>query len=244
MLFEDMLILPNEQDGESSVIAMDRRTGQTRWTAKRRTEKTAYATPCIYRPEGGKPQLIVNSWAHGISSLDPYTGKSNWEQAIFKYRVVGSPVICGGLIFGYCGTGGIGRQMFAIRPPDPQTGSPAEVAYEIKGSLPYVCTPVSRGDLLFSWFDRGVVTCLDAPTGKVHWQERIGGDYFSSPVRVADRLYGISRQGEMVVLAASKQFKELARIDLGEPSNSTPAVAGGVMYVRTNSHLMSIGGDD
>jgi outer membrane protein assembly factor BamB len=118
------------------------------------------------------------------------------------------------------------------------------VAYEIKGSLPYVCTPVSRGDLLFSWFDRGVVTCLDAPTGKVHWQERIGGDYFSSPVRVADRLYGISRQGEMVVLAASKQFKELARIDLGEPSNSTPAVAGGVMYVRTNSHLMSIGGDD
>jgi outer membrane protein assembly factor BamB len=157
--------------------------------------------------------------------------------------VVGSPVVCGGLIFGYGGSGGVGRQMFAVRPPDPETGQAAKVAYELKGSLPYVCTPVARGDLLFSWFDRGVVTCLDGPTGKIHWQERVGGNYFCSPIRVADRLYCISREGEMVVLAASKEFKELARIDLEEPSNSTPAVADGVMYIRTNSHLMSIGGD-
>jgi outer membrane protein assembly factor BamB len=242
MLFDDLVILADEQDGESSIVALDRRTGQTRWKAERRTEKAAYATPCIYRPDEGPPQLIVNSWAHGMSSLDPRTGKANWEQAVFKNRVVGSPVVAAGLLFGYCGTGGIGRQMFAVKPGNPATGAASEIAYEIKGSLPYVCTPVACGDLLFIWFDRGVVTCLHAPTGEIVWQERIGGDYFGSPVRVGDRLYCISREGEMVVLAASREFQEHARIDLEEPSNSTPAVAGGVMYLRTASHLMSLGG--
>ena len=238
----ETVILASEQDGKSFVIALDRETGKTRWQSDRRTEKTAYATPCVYQPETGPPQLIVNSWAHGISSLDPATGKLNWEQAIFKYRVVGSPAIAGGLIFGSCGSGGVGRQMFAVRPGNAATGAQPEVAYELKGSLPYVCTPVAYGDLLFSWFDRGVATCLDAPSGEIHWQERIGGDYFSSPVRVADRIYCTSREGEMVVLAASKTFNELARIDLEERSNSTPAIADGKMYLRTVTHLMSIGG--
>ncbi|MFH1923089.1 MAG: PQQ-binding-like beta-propeller repeat protein [Planctomycetota bacterium] len=243
MLFEGLVILPSDQDGESSIVALDRTTGETRWKVEHRTEKTAYATPCLYQPERGPAQLIVNSWAHGISSLDPKTGGLNWEQSVFRHRVVGSPAIAAGLIFGSCGGGGIGRQMIAVKPGNPATGVESEVAYEIEGSLPYVCTPVARGDLLFAWFDRGVVTCLDAPSGEIVWRERIGGEYFGSPVRVADRLYCISREGEMVVLAASRQFKEIARIDLEERSNSTPAVANGVMYLRTVSHVMAIGGE-
>ena len=242
MLFDDLVIVPDEQDGESSVVALDRTTGEIRWQAERRSAKAAYATPRVYQPETGPPQLILSSWAHGISSLDPRTGKLNWEQAVFKYRVVGSPAIAAGLIFGYCGTGGVGRQMFAVRPGNPATGAESEIAYEVKRSLPYVCTPVAHGDLIFAWFDRGVVTCLDAPTGEIVWRERIGGDYFGSPVRVGDRLYCISREGEMVVLAAAREFQVLARIDLEERSNSTPAIADGVMYLRTASHLMAIGG--
>jgi len=241
MLFDDLVILPDEQDGESSVVALDRTTGEIRWQAERRTAKAAYATPCLYQPETGPPQLILSSWGHGISSLDPRTGKLNWEQAVFKHRVVGSPAIAADLIFGSCGGGGVGRQMFAVRPGNPATGAESEVVYEVKGSLPYVCTPVAYGDLLFAWFDRGVVTCLDAPTGEIVWRERIGGDYFGSPVRVADRLYGISREGEVVVLAAAREFQVLARIDLEDRSNSTPAIADGVMYLRTASHLMAIG---
>ncbi len=243
IVFEDLVIVANEQDGASSIVALDCRTGNTRWKADRRTEKAAYSTPCVYQPGDGPAQLILSSWAHGISSLDPHSGKWNWEQAVFRHRVVGSPVIASGLIFGCCGTGGVGRQMIAVRPGNPATGVESEVVYEVKGSLPYVCTPVAYGDLLFAWFDRGVVTCLDAPTGEIIWRERIGGEYFGSPVRVGDRLYCISREGEMVVLAASRQFRELGRIDLEERSNSTPAVAGGVMYIRTVAHLMAIGGE-
>ncbi len=242
MLYKDMVIVPNDQDGESSIVALSRETGDTVWQVKRRSKKTAYATPCLFTPKSGPAQLIVTSWAHGFSGLDPETGNTLWELPLFKNRVVGSPLVASGLVFGSAGTGGIGRQMYAVRPGDPSTGSEAEVAYELKGSLPYVVTPVACGDLLFAWFDKGVVTCLETATGEIVWRERIGGEYFGSPVCVNGRLYCISREGEVVVLAASREFKELGRVTLGEASHSTPAVANGVMYLRTKSHVMALGG--
>ncbi len=243
MLYDDLLILPNDQLGPSFVIALDRATGKTRWKVPRRSVKTAYSTPCIYRPEGGAPQLILTSTAHGVTSLDPKTGKQNWELEVFDQgiRIVGSPVVASGLIFASAGTGGGGKQMVAIRPGVPEKGAKAEVAYNLKGSLPYVPTSVAHGKLLFTWSDQGVVTCLDAPTGELHWQQRVGGQFFGSPIRVGDRLYCISRKGEMVVLAADVKYGLLGKISLEEPSDATPTVVDGVMYLRTRSHLMALG---
>ncbi len=145
------------------------------------------------------------------------------------------------MIFAAAGVGGVGRQMVAVRPGDPDRGVEAKLAYNVQGSLPYVPVPVARGSLVFLWNDQGVVTCLDGPTGKVRWRERVGGDYFGSPVRLGDRLYCISRDGKLVLLAAADKFQLLARIDLGERSHSTPALADGVLYLRTVSHLMALG---
>ena len=244
ILFEDLLILPNDQTGPSSTIALDRMTGKTRWRAERRTVKTAYSTPVIYEAEGGPPQLILASTANGVSSLDPRSGKLNWELAdVFgELRVVGSPVVVAGLIVAQCGGGGGGKRMVAVEPSNSADRTTARVAYEIEGSLPYVPTPVARGNLLFIISDGGVASCIDAPTGKRLWRERVGGNYFASPICVGDRIYCVSRRGEMVVLAAEDEYKLLSRIDLEEPSHSTPAVAGGVMYVRTLSHVMAISG--
>jgi len=243
ILAADLVIVPNDQNGSSSVIAVEQATGKTRWTASRRTEKAAYSTPVLYQPDGkgGTPQLILTSWAHGINSLDPATGKLNWELPVLKFRCVGSPMVAAGLIFAACGEGGGGRQMFAVRPGDPEKKTEAKVEYPVEGKLPYVVTPVARGNLLFLWADSGIVACLEAPTGKTLWRERVGGNFFCSPVRVADRLYCVSREGEVVVLAAADQYKLLGKTKLGESSQATPAVADGVMYLRTRSHVMAIG---
>ena len=98
-----------------------------------------------------------------------------------------------------------------------------------------------KDGLAFLWTDGGVVTCIDAATGKVHWRERIEGDFYSSPLWIEGRVYGISKRGEVVVLAASKEFKELGRTDLGEKTFATPAIVNGVMYLRTQSRLLSLG---
>jgi outer membrane protein assembly factor BamB len=116
------------------------------------------------------------------------------------------------------------------------------VAYRITSQAPYVPTPVAKDDLVFLWSDKGIVTCIRAGDGNRVWQERVGGNYSGSPVIVGSRIYCIDDDGVVVVLSASDPFKLLAKNPLGEPSRSTPAVAGGRMYVRTESHLISIGG--
>ena len=70
---------------------------------------------------------------------------------------------------------------------------------------------------------------------------RTGGGFSGSPVRVRDKLYCIDEEGEVIVLAASREFKVLARNPLGERSRSTPAVSGGRMFLRTQSQLFCVG---
>lgn len=243
IVYEDLVILPNDQDSESSVIAVDRTTGKTRWQAPRRTQSAGFSTPMIYRPDGGSPQLVLTSWSHGFSGLDPKTGKTLWELPVLKFRVVGSPMEAAGLIVAAAGVGGVGRQTVAVQPGVPEKGVAAREVYSIEQKavpLPYVPTPVAKGDLLFLLHDKGVISCVDAASGNLIWKERIGGDYFSSPIRVGDRLYCVSREGDMLVFAASKKYELLAKFPLGEKSNSTPAVAGDTMYLRTNTHLMAL----
>jgi outer membrane protein assembly factor BamB len=242
ILFDNLLIVPNDQDGQSFVIALDRATGETRWSVKRRATEAAYSTPIVIQPAGGPSQLILTGGTQGVSSYDPLTGNTNWELNVLKDRVVGSPTLAAGMIIAGFGEGGGGRQLFAIKPGDADKNIKPKVVHEFHGSLPYVPISVARGELLFLWSDAGVVTCADVPTGIIHWRERVGGKFFGSPIRVADRLYCMSCAGKMVVLAAAKQYELVGQIDLEEPSHSTPAVADGIMYLRTFSHLISLGG--
>jgi outer membrane protein assembly factor BamB len=219
------------------VVAVDRESGEIVWRTPRTIDTASYSVPCIYQAPGGEPQLICCSTAEGIFSLDPKTGKQNWSIDVFTMRTVSSPVIAGGLIFGTTGAGAGGNYVVAVRP-----GAGPKVAYEIRTQAPYVPTPVACGELLFLWSDKGIVTCLDAASGNAYWQKRVGGNFSGSPVCVNDAIYCIDEEGVVVVLAAGKEYQELGRNALGEPSRSTPAVAGGRMYLRTYSHLISIGG--
>jgi outer membrane protein assembly factor BamB len=96
---------------------------------------------------------------------------------------------------------------------------------------------VAHDGLLFVWHDRGVVSCRDLDSGEQLWLERVGGTYYGSPICVGGRLYCMSADGEVVVLAAEREFAELGRVDLGEPSNATPAVSRGKMFLRSVSSL-------
>lgn len=240
IVYEDLVILGNDQDGESSLIAVDRQSGETRWQTPRKATRVSYSTPCVLERDG-KTELIFNSQSHGISGIDPETGRTNWELEVFDKRTVNSPMVAAGLVFGSCGSGAGGNYVVALKPGDPDAHVEPQVAYKVDKSAPYVPTPVANGKLLFLISDNGVATCIDADSGKVHWQRRIGGNFSGSPIRIGDRLYAIADNGDVIVLSATDEYELLGRMPLGEECRTTPAVAGGVMYLRTVSHLYSIG---
>jgi outer membrane protein assembly factor BamB len=246
IVVDDMVIMTNDQEGEDRfLIALDSATGEQRWKIPRNHAKNrqnlSYATPCVRETANGR-ELIVCSWAHGISSHNLQTGALNWEVPVFKLRPVGSPVLVGDLIFGNCGDGGGNNSIVAIKPSETAGQTPETVYTKEKSISPYVPTLCAAGNLIFLWSDRGIVSCLDAATGQSHWKERVGGNFFGSPVRVGNRIYCMSTDGEVVVLEASTKYKLLAKNPLNEGTRSTPAVADGRMYLRTESHLISIGG--
>jgi outer membrane protein assembly factor BamB len=244
VLFEGRLIVPNDQDGGSSLAALDCRNGKVLWKVPRRS-KSGYATPCVYKPAQGEPALILTSWEQGISGIDPKTGRTAWEMDVFSKghveSAIASPVAAGDLVLGTCGWLGVKYETVAVRPGKSRPGKATQPAYRLDRIGPLVPTPLVKDDLLFLWSDRGVVTCADVRSGKVHWRERVPGSYYGSPVCAGDKLFAVARDGEVVVLSAAKEYALLARNPLGEGSHSTPAIAGGKMYVRTFSHLQSIG---
>jgi outer membrane protein assembly factor BamB len=234
---------PTRAPGKSFLIAVDRKTGDTRWQVERRTWMSAYSTPCLSRSVEGRPELIFTSTAHGITAVDPATGKVNWEIAnLFRDRCVGSPVLAPGLVIAGYGAGTRGARIVAVRPGSRAKGLEPKLAYDLKRPVPLVPTPVVKDDRLFLWGDDGIVQCLEVSSGKLIWRERVGARFYGSPVWVSGRLYCISKKGEVVVLAAADKFELLARIPLGEASFATPAVADGVLYLRTRSQLLALGG--
>ncbi|MDH4240652.1 MAG: PQQ-like beta-propeller repeat protein [Phycisphaerae bacterium] len=235
----------SDKQARSAWIAVDRKSGKTQWELERQTgPKTSYSTPCVFSFGTDKPLLIFTSLAHGMTGVDPGSGAVVWEaRSAFISRIVSSPVIAGELLIGACGDGGSGKRLIAIRPgPVDKSAEPTEVYKIDNSSAPYVPTSLAKDDLLFTFHDRGDVSCLRSATGEQLWRQKPAGPFYGSPVWVNGNLYCITRKGEVVVIKAAPKYELLAVNSLGEESYATPAVAGGRMYLRTYSHLISIGG--
>lgn len=254
IVYEDMVILHNSQQadqlddgeapGESFMLAFDRATGQERWRTPLVSKNVCYSVPFIHQAGDGRPELVCTSTGNGVFSLDPRTGKENWSIDVFKMRTVGSPIFAGGHIFGSTGSGRYsGNYIVAVKPgPNP------ELAYELKNSggfkAPYVPSLIQKNDHVFLLYDRGFASCINAKTGEIRWFERTGADYSGSPIMIDDRIFSIDEDGVVWVMAANaSKYELLAKNELGEPSRATPAVSGNKMFLRTESHLICIAGD-
>jgi outer membrane protein assembly factor BamB len=114
------------------------------------------------------------------------------------------------------------------------------VVWREKRSVPEVPSPLVFENRVYYVRNGGILTCLDAASGRVVYRERLGapGPYYSSPIAAGGRLFIGSGDGALVVFAPGDALKVLARNELGEPIFATPAVsAEGILYVRTPSTL-------
>lgn len=255
-VWRDHLIIPVEHDGPSAVVALDTKTGRERWRLPRQTARTAYSTPLVVESSdpgrSGDALVVLASMAHGLTGVDPSTGRVLWERRCFPKRTVSSPVMAGPLVLGTCGEGGGDNTLVAVRPAAIAAAEPTaadanqkapepDLTYQLDRSVaPYVPTPVCSGERLYLWGDRGVVTCVKAADGTVLWRGRAGGIFSASPIVVGGTVINVSAEGEVVVIADGDAFEVLGRTPLGEPSRATPAVASGRMFFRSVGRLHAL----
>jgi outer membrane protein assembly factor BamB len=251
IVIDDLLIVPNDQDGPTaSLVALDKTTGSERWRIDRKSGRAAASTPCLFTPPGGGPaQLILTCSGSGITSVDPKTGKVNWGTmpAPLSYRSVGSPIASEQWVVGSWGEGPAGpnRVVLAVK-PDPTPAQEPQVLLKLTKTpnYPYVPTPLIKGDRMFIWSDIGMVSCLKLPGGEQVWQQRVKGagartEFYASPVIAGDKLYNITKDGEVICLAATDTYKDLGHSPLNDKCFATPAIAGDRLIIRTASHLMA-----
>ena len=239
MVHGDLVVINNDQDGESSLVAVDKRTGQKRWEIPRKSVRLSYSVPVVTR-DG---TLVFTNWQHGFTAVDPKSGKVLSDVSVFnlkkKERAVSSPVLAGDLIIGTCGFTNEPKHAVAMRLKD---GRLSEV-WRIERNVPHIPCPIVIRDRVYLWEDKGIGTCVDHQTGKVIWRERIGGaTYFGSPVSDGKKIFCVDADGVVRCIAATDEFQELGQTDLGELCRSTPAIAHGNLYLRTMTRLFAVRG--
>jgi outer membrane protein assembly factor BamB len=239
----DLVIVACEHQGGGSLLALDCASGDERWRIPRESN-LHYATPCRLDRENGRGELIFTNWEQGFTAVDPAEGSVLWQSDLFDKRhiesSIASPIVSGKTIIGTCGWLAVRQESIALSPPNGE--SPAKRLFTIDRSAPLCVTPLAKNGLLFLWADEGIVTCASLDDGQVLWRRRVGGQYYCSPVCIGDRLYNISTEGDAICLAASKEFALLGKSKIDDPSHAVPAIANGMMFVRTMSSVIAIGG--
>jgi outer membrane protein assembly factor BamB len=237
------LILANEQDGGGSLLGLETATGKIRWQIPRKSGNATYATPCVYQAGSRPAEIIFTNWQHGITAVEPRSGKISWEISAFEpsmpERSIASPIVVGDMVLGTCGFVTAQKHHVAVRPGD---GGKAKEIWRLEKAVSYLGTPLVKGPWIFLFSEKGIGSCLEAKSGKVLWQERLDGNFSSSAVCAGDHIYCPGDDGQVVVIAAKDKFQLLARNPLGEATQSTPAIAQGRMFFRTTGHLICVGG--
>ena len=225
------------------VTALDKHTGKTLWKVPRTLAakmKFSFGAPLLITA-GGQPQIVVPG-SGAVAALDPTDGHELWRVRYSQQGAVAPrPVFAHGLVF--VAAGYLRTELLAIRPDGTGDVTDTHVAWRIIKGAPITPALLAVGDELFAVNDAGVATCWDARTGRVHWQERLDGNYTAAPVAAAGRIYFQNETGTGTVLKADTNFTKLATNQLEEPTLASYAIAENALFIRTAGHLYRIGSE-
>jgi outer membrane protein assembly factor BamB len=239
-LHGDTLVVNWDHEGQSFIVALDAKSGETRWQ-KERDEQTTWATPLVI-DRGGRTQVVTNG-ENRVRSYDLTSGDLLWECGGQAANPIPSPVQLNDLVI--CVTGYRGYAAYAI-PLDSSgdlTGTD-KIAWSMDDHTPYISSPLLyEGKLYLTKGRNAIASCVDAATGEVHYSEQRlpeTGTMYASPVGAAGRVYFTNREGTTTVIEHGPEFKVLSINKLDEGIDASPAIVGDTMYIRGEKHLYAI----
>jgi outer membrane protein assembly factor BamB len=247
IVYRNAVILQADVQQGSFIAAWDVATGKPLWRTERADEISTWGTPTIARTSDGRDVLVTNGTK--VRGYDPASGKQLWTLGPNSEITIGTPVAGNGLVYV---TGGYPpvRPIYAIRPGAEgdislQKGqeSNQSIAWSNMTEGTYIPTPLLYDGYLFTLNINGVLSAYDPQTGKRVFRGRVGtgGAFSASPVGADGRLYIASEDGEVYVISATPDMKQIAKNDMKEAIMATPAISDGLIVLRTMGHLYGVG---
>jgi outer membrane protein assembly factor BamB len=240
VLYGDALIVNWDHEGDSFVVALDKRSGRELWKTPRE-RASSWSSPIVVE-HAGRAQVIV-SGSKRLRAYDLANGKLIWEcGGLSVENVVATPVAGHGMVF--AGSTYDQSGVLAVRLDGAAgdiTGTP-NVAWQRRRGAPYVPSPLLYGDalLFLNHFQGGIITRVNARTGEDQpGAFRIPGmhNIFASPVAAAGRVYVTSREGMTAVVKDGDQLEVLAQNRLEDHFSASPALAGRELFLRGEKYL-------
>ena len=258
----DSLFLTFDGVDTQFVAALNKNTGETLWLRNRDVDsdmdamlkaegfsdadieetqkekpndnKKSYATPTIIEYQG--KQQLISPAAGATISYDPETGDELWRvhHRGMGFNVACRPIFENNLVYL---TTGVAKRLLAIRPSGTGDVTDTHVAWSARRGTPEIPSPLIVGDLMFMVTEGGVISCLEAKRGNEVWKGRLDGDYWASPLYANGKIYFFSREGNVSVISAGREFKLLAENEFDEGFIASPAIAGNTIIVRSLTHL-------
>ena len=234
-------------DDPSYLVRVDKASGRTLWRVERPTNAVrespdSYTTPAIVKTGTGL-ELIV-SGGDCVTGHDLSTGRELWRlngmnpTGRTDYRVVASPVALNDLVF----VPSRERPLVALRAGGRGDVTASHRVWSIDLG-PDVPTPITDGTYLYVLRDNGTVYCYEALTGKLIYSghRAAPGTYSASPILSDGKLYLTSEDGTTTVIKAGPQFEVISQNHLNDYTLSSPVVAKGQIFLRTDFALWAIG---
>jgi outer membrane protein assembly factor BamB len=239
-LHDDTLLVLFDHEGEDFLQALDAATGKPRWKVQR-NEISNWAAPLVV-DHGGTKQVVVSAPTK-VRAYDLKTGDALWEASGLGANTIPAPVHHKDTVIVMSGFRDPNLLAIKLGRKGDLTGTDAIVWTTNRGTS-YTPSPVLHEGKLYMLTDNGMLSCLDATTGKPFYERtRLPKPYNfkSSPVLVKDRLYLASEDSDVIVVKAGETFEVIATNTLADQSFiATPAVAGGDLYLRSETHLFCI----
>lgn len=240
----DLILVPWDHEGPSSLYALDRLTGETRWKTAR-DEPTCWATPLVVAHDGGH-QVVMNgqTCARGY---DLASGKELWRCAGQTQRPVSSAVALDDLVIVGSGFQGSFMGAFHLAGRGDLAGT-KHVAWSLHRDTPDIASPLLSGSrLYFHKGKSGILSCVDARTGKAHYSAaripEISSTY-ASPVAAGGHVYLTGRSGTTVVIVDGPTLEIVATNSLDEGVDATPAPVDNELFIRGERHLFCLATED
>ncbi len=235
---------------EALVVCLEKSTGQEIWKQPRPSEafgenEHSYASPTLYR-DGQQAFLLTHGADYIIAhSLDD--GHELWrcgglqpDRYNSTLRLVSSPVVVPGLIVAPSAKEG---RLIAIRPGG--HGNITETEYRLWrfAPTPDVPSPLVVDDLIYLFRENSILICLDAKTGTKQYEQRLGSseNNRASPLYANGNIYLAGRNGTITVVKAGRKFEQVWQTSLDDSITSSPVIANGRLYLRTNGALWAFG---